>query len=639
MIADTTDGDRLLQLLDGLPLAIAQAGAYLEESGDGLEAYLDFYERQWSELMEADHATGAPLQDYPDRSVWTTWTISYQAIRDKHEHTANLLLLWSFLDNKDLWYGLFADACEASAGAKKMLSAWVGEIASSRLAFGQAMRLLRNYSLVEAVEATNSYATHPVVHRWAYHYHGKHFECRLGHLAMALVAWAVPDQSARDYWIVQRRLVRPAQASLLWIIGNETCGKAGNDRKHACAFEDSESQRVLLEAYDLLGGLWRCEGKLTKAEQMYERAFRWKEKAFGLQHLSTLKTISALGSLCKEQGRLTDAERLLKRALDGYGIYEPGNIVQLKTIGNLGLLYKEQGRLADAERIYMQALQEFKRLLGPEHPSMLLAFNNLAILYKIQGKLVDAERMHKSALEGKEKALGLAHPSTLQSIDGLAVLYVNQDRLAEAEKMYEQALHGKEKALGSEHPSTLQTIGNIGNLYHRQGKLTDAERMLRRAMQGFNNVLGHEHPSTLNTMHNLGNLSRDQGRLVEAELCLDEVLQRRTEALGLTHVSTLETVNSLGFLYAEQGRLAEAQKMYERALQGYEEAPVDANVRHHLPALTTLENIGDLCKQRGNNAEAQQAYLRALPRLQSVFGLSSKRCAQLKAKMYAVSTP
>jgi hypothetical protein len=118
MIVDTAESKQLLALLDGLPLAIAQAGAYLQESGVGLTRYQRFYKQQWSELMELDHLADAPLQDYPDRSVWTTWAISYQAIRNRHEDTANLLLLWSFLDNKDLWHGLFAAACRRSTVAR-----------------------------------------------------------------------------------------------------------------------------------------------------------------------------------------------------------------------------------------------------------------------------------------------------------------------------------------------------------------------------------------------------------------------------------------------------------------------------------------------------------------------------------------
>jgi hypothetical protein len=227
----------LLRLLDGLPLAIAQAGAYLEESGVRLARYLRFYEQQWDKLMKADSEVDAPLHDYPDRSVWTTWAISYQAIRDKCEHTANLLLLWSFLDNKDLWHGLFADACKASAGTAKMLTTWVGEIASSEVVFSQAIRLLRNYSLIEEMEETESYTIHPVVHRWAYHYQGKRCERELGLMAVVAVGWAVPDQSARDYMVVQRRLLAHAHALFLRLMKRQQAGAAkcvGSSRHSLC---------------------------------------------------------------------------------------------------------------------------------------------------------------------------------------------------------------------------------------------------------------------------------------------------------------------------------------------------------------------------------------------------------------------
>jgi hypothetical protein len=73
----------LFGLLDGLPLGIAQAGV-------------------WRELMESRSLVNTPLQHYLDHTVWTTWAISYYAIRDKHKATANLLLLRSFLDHRDL---------------------------------------------------------------------------------------------------------------------------------------------------------------------------------------------------------------------------------------------------------------------------------------------------------------------------------------------------------------------------------------------------------------------------------------------------------------------------------------------------------------------------------------------------------
>jgi hypothetical protein len=216
-------------LLDGLPLAIAQAGAYLHESGVGLATYLRFYEQQWSALMESDHLANAPLQDYPERSVWTTWAISYQAIRNRHEHTANLLLLWSFLDNKDLWHGLFAAACAASPVATRMLSGWIGDIAGSEIEFSRAMQLLRNYSLVEQVQDTGSYTIHPVVHQWACHYECKGTEVHLRQLALIAAARAMSCCQTKEYSAMQRRLLPHAQMGFRWALMQDQ-GRQGDGK-------------------------------------------------------------------------------------------------------------------------------------------------------------------------------------------------------------------------------------------------------------------------------------------------------------------------------------------------------------------------------------------------------------------------
>ena len=52
-----------------MPLAIAQGGAYLQETGVSVETYLRFYDQQWDELMAVEDEDDAPLQDYPNRSV------------------------------------------------------------------------------------------------------------------------------------------------------------------------------------------------------------------------------------------------------------------------------------------------------------------------------------------------------------------------------------------------------------------------------------------------------------------------------------------------------------------------------------------------------------------------------------------
>jgi tetratricopeptide (TPR) repeat protein len=51
---------------------------------------------------------------------------------------------------------------------------------------------------------------------------------------------------------------------------------------------------------------------------MYQRALQGKEKAWGLEHTSTLNTVNNLGVLYKDLGRLNEAEKMYQRALQGY---------------------------------------------------------------------------------------------------------------------------------------------------------------------------------------------------------------------------------------------------------------------------------------------------------------------------------
>jgi hypothetical protein len=38
--------------------------------------------------------------------------VLYEAIKEENEDAANLPFLWSLLESRDLWYGLFVAACE-----------------------------------------------------------------------------------------------------------------------------------------------------------------------------------------------------------------------------------------------------------------------------------------------------------------------------------------------------------------------------------------------------------------------------------------------------------------------------------------------------------------------------------------------
>ena len=81
-----------------------------------------------------------------------------------------------------------------------------------------AMRFLHSYSLVKGVQDLASYATHPVVHRWAFHIQDEEQRAIFTRLAVVVVGWAVPDRSKKEYSGVQRRLLAHAQRCCRWVI-------------------------------------------------------------------------------------------------------------------------------------------------------------------------------------------------------------------------------------------------------------------------------------------------------------------------------------------------------------------------------------------------------------------------------------
>ena len=184
--------DKLLNRLEGLPLAIAQAGAFLKESQMKFEDYIDFYDRKFERLV--DDGPEEQLLQYHG-SIWTTWVISFDEIRSKSDAgmaAANLLILWSCFDNKDLGYELFSGTTLDEY--KGILPSWMlTHIASDPLSFSNVMRLLRRYSMIEEANELGTYSLHPVVHKWAYHYFHNEICKTMGRTALTLIGSKLTD--------------------------------------------------------------------------------------------------------------------------------------------------------------------------------------------------------------------------------------------------------------------------------------------------------------------------------------------------------------------------------------------------------------------------------------------------------------
>ncbi|CRG88502.1 Nephrocystin-3 [Talaromyces islandicus] len=586
------DAIALAGRLDGLPLAIVIAGAYMHETGTSISEYLQYYQKSWHDLQ----LYSRPRRHYQQGNILQTWMISYREIKKRHPNAAELLLLLAHFDNQDI--------C---------------------LIFKETIRTLIGFSLIEVNQPMESYAMHPVVQEWCIDIaNTKNNEkaSQWNELAMVSIGYMVPPDNIPNYWEVERRLLAHADfVQQRWMSDRLTDNIAiwgafhglGNLYQHQDKPKEAKEmfQRALtgyenalgpdhiatLGTINNLGFLYQDQGKLKEAEETYQQALAGFEKVLGPDHTSTLNTVNNLGFLYRNQGKLKEAKEMFQRALTGYeNALGPDHTSTLGTVNDLGLLYSDQDKLKEAEELFQRALTGYEKALGPDHTSTLVTVNNLGNLYSDQGKLKEAKEMFQRALTGYEKALGPDHTLHSPALNNnLGILYFYQGKLKEAEEMYQRALAGKEKTLGLDHTSTLDTVNNLGLFYSCQGKLKEAEEMYQRALAGKEKALGPDHISTLDTINNLGNLHSDQGKLKEAREMYQRALAGKEKALGPDHTSTLDTVNNLGFLYFNQGKLKQAEEMYQRALAGYEKALGP----DHISTLTSVNNLRNLYSDRG----------------------------------------
>ena len=291
---------KLVKVLDGLPLALATAGAYLSQVATTLSEYLSDYEASWLEL----HITTPEVTEYEDRMIYSTWKISYDHVQRQNELSAKLLQLWAYLDNQDVWLELLQHTDQDDPE-------WIREITKNKLKFNAAVRVLCDHGLVEVDQSlfepveSRGYSMHGCVHAWTIYVLNQKWDVGLARLALKFVGSHVPGSEKNKWWATQRRLLQHA------------------NRCSNLILKDSFEGEGVEWAIHRLGYLYADQGKLDEAEKMYQRALQGYEKALGsvliITYVPALNTLENLAVLLSQTGRVDEAKELYLRAQHGVG--------------------------------------------------------------------------------------------------------------------------------------------------------------------------------------------------------------------------------------------------------------------------------------------------------------------------------
>ena len=289
----TLDAVALVERLGRLPLALVFVGSYISKTS--ITKYLELYSESWKKL----HGTMKSRYDYPERTIITTWQISFDELNLKDEGAAKLLRLWGYLDNHELWYQLLL-----WKRYEKVAPSWLRKITATEISFLATVEILLNYSLVEKNDNGETYSMHAVVHDWIRESINKEKDEGLSQIAITTIGLAVPGYSERYSATMQRRLL-PHIIQCTRLLGQPS------------EIQDNVDQEAYLSSLDKLGRLYTRQTWLTEAEAMYKQVLPGSEKVLGKEHTLTLNTAHNLATLYQNKGRLTEAEAMYNRALTG----------------------------------------------------------------------------------------------------------------------------------------------------------------------------------------------------------------------------------------------------------------------------------------------------------------------------------
>lgn len=463
----------LAEALGYLPLALEQAGAYIEEHGQTFAGYLKLFRSHQKEVLSRG-------KKEKDVSVATTWELSFVEVEKKSEAGGQLMNLCAFLAPDDI-------GREMLRGGVKHLPEPLASAVADDLQWDEAVGALRKYSLVEVQDGALS------VHR----------------LVQAVVRDRL-DEEGRKSWA--EAAVKVVNSGFPFDSDDvRTWSQCARLLAHALAsVEHAEKLQVGLKASSRLlnqvGLYLRGRAELSGAKHAMERALKIDEAAYGAEHPDVAVDVSNLGGVLKDLGDFAGARACYERALKINEVADgPDHPSVAGAVNNLGSVLRSLGDLAGARACFERALKIDEATYGPDNSTVANRLNNLGLVLRELGDLAGARARYERALKIQQVAYG-DHPIVATLVTNLGNVLNLLGDLAGARACCERALKIDEAAYGPYHPEVATDLNNLANVLYGLGDLSGARACCERALQIFERVLGKDHPSTQLARRNLESL-------------------------------------------------------------------------------------------------------------------------------------
>jgi CheY-like chemotaxis protein len=505
------DASRLAAQLGDLPLAVAQAAAFMAETSTSADGYLELLRTQAGKLLDQ----AAPGSPYP-RSLASATRLAADRLEAEDPAAAQLASLCAFLAPEPIPEYLFTGASGALPGE---LAARAGDPLGWRQTLGRLTRqslsridqrglvmhrltqaILRDRLTAEQAAAARACTeailiaanprdqANPVTWpRWAQ---------LMPHLLAADLA-ATDSQDLR--WMACN-----ACAYLLYRgdthLARDLAAQLHRHWRSRLGDNDEHTQEAAL----YLAWALRDMGRYAEARELDEDTLARRRRVLGDDHTSTLSSATSLANVLRELGeyqaaRELDEDTLARRRR----LLGDDHRRTLISASNLAADQRALGEYQAARELDEDTLARRRRVLGDDHPRTLGSASDLADDQRALGEYQAARELDEDTLARRRRVLGDDHPDTLTSASNLAWDLASLGDHRAARELNEDTLARRRRVLGDDHPSTLWSASNLAASLaslgdHQAARELDEDTLARRRR-----VLGDDHPDTQRSLDNL----------------------------------------------------------------------------------------------------------------------------------------
>jgi Domain of unknown function (DUF4062)/Tetratricopeptide repeat len=474
--AEETAARELADELGGLPLALEQAGAYMQASGRTVGEYLGLFRPRRAELLDRGDPAGY------DKRVTTTWALAFTEL-GQASPAAGLLRLAACCAAEDIPLDLLLRPGLAAEDFDAVVAPVVVPLLADELVRDEAVAGLRRFSLISAPRG-GMVSVHRLVQAITLDQLPQE-EAGAWRRAAAVVIGAALRGNPRDpgSWPVFAALLPHAQAALD-PVSNGTAKLA----------------RYLSESGSYTAAL-AVQGQILRALA--------REETLGAEHPSTL---TARAFLADWTGRAGDAAGARDQFAALVPVIEQVSDAEypdtLTVRAGLAHWTGEAGDVAGARDQYAALLPVRERVLGAEHPDTLATRTGLARWTGEAGDAAGARDQFAALLPVRERVSGTEHPDTLTVRAGLARWTGEAGDAAGARDQFAALLPVRERVLGAEHPATLTARAYLARYTGEAGDAAGARDQFAALLPVSERILGPEHPATLTARANLAYWTR-----------------------------------------------------------------------------------------------------------------------------------